>query len=74
MALRCSVYPIVNSFTQADPDWDRLLQLPLSAEKAGFLRVAADAANPHSERQLQARTHLLWAKSGAAPLVLGMTI
>jgi len=72
MALRYSVYPIVNSFTQVT----RIgiaLQLPLSVEKAGLLKVAADAANPHSD-QLQGRTHLLWAKSGAAPLVLGMTI
>jgi len=72
MALRCSVYPIVYSFTQAT----RIgiaLQLLQSVEEAGLLKVAADAANPHSDRQLQARTHLLWTKNRAAPLVLGMT-
>lgn len=72
MALRCNVHPIVNSFTQAT----RIgiaLQLSLSAEKAVLLKVAADAANPHSVCQLQARTHLLWAKNGEDPLVLGMT-
>jgi hypothetical protein len=70
MALRCSVYPIVNSFTQATRIGIALLHP--SVEEAG-LKVAADAANPHSDRKLQARMHLLWAKKGAAPLVLGMT-
>jgi hypothetical protein len=67
MALTFSVHPIVNSFTQAT----RIgiaLQLSRSVEKAGLL-----AANPHSDRQLQARTHLLWANNGATPLVLGIT-
>ncbi len=71
MALRYSVHSIVYSFTQAT----RIgiaLQLP-PVEKAGLLKVAASAANPHSDRQLQARMHLLWAKNGATPLVLGMT-
>lgn len=73
MALRSSVYPIVSSFTQAT----RIgiaLQLSLPVEKAGLLKVAVSEANPHSDRQPQARTHLLLAKNGAAPLVLGMTI
>ena len=72
MAPRFSVYPIVNSSTQAT----RIgiaPQLSRSVEEAGLLKVAADAANPHSDRQLQARTHLLWAKNEATPLVLGAT-
>lgn len=72
MALRCSVYPVVNSFTQATRV-GIALQPPLSVEEGGLLKVAEAAANPHSDRQLQARTHLLWAKNGAAHLVLGMT-
>lgn len=69
MALRCIVYPIVNSFTQAT-QLGIALQPPQSVEEEGLLKVAAVAANPHSvHRQLQAP---LRAKNGAAPLVLGV--
>ncbi len=72
MALRYSVVPIVNLFTQATRN-GIALHPPLSVEEMGPLKVAAAAANPHSDLQLQARTRLLWEKDGAAPLALGMT-
>lgn len=58
MALSRSVNPIVHSSTLATRH-GIALQLPLHVEEAGLLKVAADAANPHSDHQLQARTHLL---------------
>ena len=71
MALRCSVYPIVNSFTRATRIG--IAHQALSVEEAGLLKVAAGATNPHSGRLPQAQTHLLWAKNGAALPVLGVT-
>jgi hypothetical protein len=72
VALKCIVNPIVHSFTQATRIGIEL-QPSLCVEEGGLLEVAAAVANPLSDRQLQARTHLQWAKNGAAPLVLGMT-
>lgn len=71
-ALRCIVNPIVNTFTQATRIGIEH-QLSLRVEEADLLKGAVAVANLFSDRQLQARTHLRWAKNGAARLVLGVT-
>jgi hypothetical protein len=73
MVPRYFVVPTVNSFTQATRT-GIAHRPPLSVEEAGLLKVAAAAANPHSDLRLQARMQPLWAKNGAARLALALGV